>query len=111
LTGENKDVYRKKRASNAYHLLVPLFSNFTGSVLCHTLPFFGKSPFGIISISFDFLYDFVTLALPLLSFPVLSAFTLISSAQSAIFEAMPRAPVLATIHGCVTNFIAFLYKA
>jgi len=43
----------KKAASNAYHLLVPLFSSFTGSVFCHTLPLFGKSPLGIIS--FDFL--------------------------------------------------------
>jgi len=51
------------------------------------MPLFGKSPFGIISISFDFLYDSVTRALVLLSFPVLFAFTLISSAQSksAIF--------------------------
>jgi len=43
-----------------------------------------KSPFGIISISCDLLYDCVTRALLLFSFPVLSAFTLIS-AQSAIF--------------------------
>ena len=82
LTGENKHVYRKKRANNAYHLLVPLFSSFTRSVICHTLLLFSTSPFGIIS--FDFLYDSFTRALSLLSFPVLSAFTLIS-AQSAIF--------------------------
>ena len=81
LTGENKDVYRKKRVSNAYHLLVPLFSSFTGSVVCHTLSLFGKSPFGIISS--DFLYDSFTRALPLLSFPVLSAFTLFSFESSA----------------------------
>ena len=66
MTGENKDGYRKKRDSNAYHLLVPLFSSFTGSVVCHTLSLFVKSPFGIIS--FDFLYDSFTRALPLLSF-------------------------------------------
>ena len=30
--------------------------------------------------------------------------------QKSLESAMPRAPVLATIHGCVTNFIAFLYK-
>jgi len=53
-----------------------------GSVICHTLSLFGTSPFGIIS--FDFLYDSFTRTLSLLSFPVLSAFTLIS-AQSAIF--------------------------
>jgi len=47
------------------------------------LQLFGKLPFGIIS--FDFLYDSFTRALPLLSFPVLSAFTLISFAQSAIY--------------------------
>jgi len=57
-------------------------------VVCHTLLLFSKLPFGIISISFDFLYDSITRALLLLSFPLLSAFTLISSAQlkSAIFE-------------------------
>jgi len=49
----------------------------------YSLSLFGKSPFGIIS--FDFRYDSSTRALSLLSFPVLSAFTLISSAQSAIF--------------------------
>ena len=31
--------------------------------------------------------------------------------QPSLESAMPRAPVLATIRGCVTNFIAFLYKA
>ena len=77
LTEENKDVYRKKWASNAYHLLVPLFSSFTGSVVCHTLPLFRKSPLGIIS--FDFLYDSFTRALPLLSFSVLSMFTIPST--------------------------------
>ena len=65
------------RASNAYLLLVPLFSSFMGSMVCHMLPLFGKSMLGIIS--FDFLYDSFTRALPLLSFPVLSAFTLIRS--------------------------------
>jgi len=59
---------------------------FTGSVVCHTLPLLGKSTLGIIS--FDFLYDSFTralpllsfsVALPLLSFTVLSAFTLIPS--------------------------------
>jgi len=75
-----------KRASNAYHLLVPLFSSFTGSVVCHTLLLFGKSPFIIISISFDFLYDSVTRALLLLSFPVLSAFTLIPSTISHLWN-------------------------
>ena len=62
--------------------MVPLFSSFTGSVVCYMLQLFGKLPFGIIS--FDFLYDSFTHALPLLSFPVLSAFMLVSSAQSAI---------------------------
>jgi len=46
---------------------------------CHTLPLFGKSLFGIISI--DFLYDSFTRALLPLSFPV-SAFTLIPSTIS-----------------------------
>jgi len=46
-------------------------------VVCHTLPLFGKSPVGIIS--FDFLYDPFTRALPMLLFPVLSAFTLTPS--------------------------------
>ena len=41
---------------------------FTGSVVCHMLPLFGKSTLGIIS--FDFLYDSFTRALPLLSFSV-----------------------------------------
>jgi len=31
--------------------------------------------------------------------------------QPSLESAMPRALVLATIRGCVTNFIAFLYKA
>ena len=53
---------------------------FTGSVVCHTLPLFGKSTLGIIS--FDFLYDSFTRALPLLSFTVLSVFTLIPSTIS-----------------------------
>ena len=61
---------------------------FTGSVVCHTLPLFGKSTLGII---FDFLYDSFTralpllsfsVALPLLSFTVLSVFTLIPSTIS-----------------------------
>jgi len=35
---------------NAYYLLVSLFVvSFTGSVVCHTLPLFGKSTLGIIS--------------------------------------------------------------
>jgi len=60
-----------------------------GSVVCHTLPLFGKSTLGIIS--FDFLYDSFTRALPLLSFSValpvlsftvLSVFTLIPSTIS-----------------------------
>jgi len=70
LTRENQDVYWKKQANNAYHLLVPLFSSFTGSLFCHTLLLFGKLLLGIIS--FGFLYDSFTRALPLLSFPVLS---------------------------------------
>ena len=62
---------------------------FTGSVVCHTLPLFGKSTLGIISI--DFLYDSFTrvlpllsfsVALPLLSFTVLSVFMLITSTIS-----------------------------
>ena len=62
---------------------------FTGSVVCHTLPLFGKSMLSIIS--FDFLYDVFTRALPLLSFSVtlpllpfmvLSVFTLIPSTIS-----------------------------
>ena len=57
---------------------------FTGSVVCHTLPLFGKSTLGIIS--FDFLYDSFTRALPLLSFPVLSAFTLIPSTISHLWN-------------------------
>jgi len=80
LTGENKDVYQKKQANNAYHLLVPLFSSFTGSVVCHMLLLFGKSPLSIIS--FDSLYDSFTCTLPLLSFSVLSAFMLIPSTIS-----------------------------
>ena len=35
--------YRKQQTTNAYHLLVPLFSSFTGSVVCHMLPLFGCS--------------------------------------------------------------------
>jgi len=63
---------------NAYHLLVSSFSSFIGSVVCHTLALFGKSPLCIIS--FDFLY-----APPLLlSFPVLSAFTLIPTTVSLL---------------------------
>jgi len=62
---------------------------FTSSVVCHTLPLFGKSTLGIIS--YDFLYDSFTralpllsfsVALPLLSFTVLSVFTLIPSTIS-----------------------------
>ena len=62
---------------------------FMGSVVCHTFPLFGKSTLGIIS--FDFLYDSFTralpllsfsVALPLLSFMVLSVFTLIPSTIS-----------------------------
>jgi len=37
------DVYRKKQTNNAYHLLVPLFSSFTGSVVCHTLVGTGRA--------------------------------------------------------------------
>ena len=80
----NKDVFWKIRGSNAYLSLVPLFSSFTGSVVCHTLPLFGKLPLGIIS--FDFLYDSFTRALPLLSFQVLSAFTLIYSTISHLWN-------------------------
>ena len=40
---KNKDVYRKKQANNAYHLLVPLFSSFMGSVVCHTLVGTGRA--------------------------------------------------------------------
>ena len=100
---ENKDVYRKKRANNAYHLLVPLFSSFTCSVVCHTLPLFGKSPLGIIC--FDFLYDSFIRALSLLSFSGFACFYADPlHNQPSLESAMPRAPVL-------TNFIAFLYKA
>ena len=60
--------------------MVGLGLPFTGSVVCHTLPLFGKSTLGIIS--FDFLYDSFTRALPLLSFTVLSGFTLIPSTIS-----------------------------
>ena len=59
-------------------------------MVCHTLPLFGKSTLGIIS--FDFLYDSFTRALPLLSFSValprlsftvLSVFTLPSTISRA----------------------------
>ena len=83
MTGENKDVYRKKRASNAYHLLVPLFSSFMGSVVCHTLPLFSKSLLGIIS--FDFLHDSFTCALPLFSLSCL-LFMLIPSTTSHLWN-------------------------
>jgi len=85
-------------------------------VVCHTLPLFGKSPLGIISC--DFLYDSFTLALPLLSFSVsVSALPLFGvyadplHNQPSLESAMLRVPVLATMCGCGTNFIAFLYKA
>ena len=55
-----------------------------GSVVCHMLLLFGKLLFGIIS--FDFLYDSFTHALPLLSFPVLSAFMLIPSTISHLWN-------------------------
>jgi len=58
-------------------------------LVCHTLPLFGKSPLGIIS--FDFLYDSFTRVLPLLSFPVLSAFTLIPSTISHLWNQPCRA--------------------
>jgi len=73
------------------------------AVVCHTLPLFGKSTFGIIS--FDFLYDSFTRALPLLSFTVLSAFTLIPSAISRVRAVAQDNTQMRT------NFIAFLYKA
>ena len=46
---KKKDVSRKKRASNAYHLLVAWFSSFTGSVVCHTLPLFGCAAYMLLS--------------------------------------------------------------
>ena len=55
-----------------------------GAVVCHTLLLFGKSPLSIMS--FDFLYNSLTRALPLLSFPVLSAFTLIPSTISHLWN-------------------------
>ena len=58
-------------------------------LVCHTLPLFGKSPLSIIS--FDFLYDSFTHTLPLLSFPVLSAFTLIPSTISHLWNQPCRA--------------------
>ena len=63
---------------------IPLFSSFMGAVVCHTLLLFGKSPLSIMS--FDFLYNSLTRALPLLSFPVLSAFTLIPSTISHLWN-------------------------
>ena len=57
---------------------------FHGLCGCRMLPLFGKSPLGIIS--FDFLYDSFPRTLPLLSFPVLSAFTLIPSTISRLWN-------------------------
>ena len=82
-----------------------------GSVVCHTLPLFGKMPFGIIS--FDFLYDSFTRAFASAFFSVWSCllYTDPLHNHSSLESAMLRAPVLATIHGCGTNFIVFLNKA
>jgi len=56
-----------------------------GFVACHTVVLFGKSPLSIIS--FDFLHDSFTRALPLLSFLIISAFIYVESPpQSAIFR-------------------------
>jgi len=74
----------KKQANDAYHLLVPLFSSFMGSVVCHTLPLFGKPLLGIIS--FDFLCDSFTRTLPLLYFLVLFAFMLTPSTISHLWS-------------------------
>ena len=94
---------------NAYHLVIPLFSSFTGSVVCHILPLFGKSPLSIISF---WLYDSFTCALPLLSFSGLFCFyTDPLHNQPSLESTMSCTPVLATIRGCCTNFIVFLYKA
>jgi len=106
LTGENKDVYWEKQASNAYHLLVPLFSSFTGSVVCHTLPLFGTFPLGIIWLSLRFLHSCSASAF-FSGFVCLYADPLHS--QPSWESAMPHTPVLTTIQ-CGTNFIAFLYK-
>ena len=62
------NIYRKKRANNAYHLLLSSFSSFIGSVVCHTLPLCGKSPFSIIS------FDFPSLPLCLTFFSGLVCF-------------------------------------
>ena len=97
------------RASNAYLLLVPLFSSFMGSMVCHTLPLFGKSMLGIIS--FDFM---IPSLVHCLCFLFRSCLLLRWSAPSTISHllksAMPHPPVLTTICGCVTDFIAFFYK-
>ena len=78
-------------------------------MVCHTLPLFGKSPLGLIS--FDFMIPSLVLCLCSL-FPVLSAFTLILSTISHLWNQPSRARSCSLsrhIHGCVTNFIAFIY--
>jgi len=52
--------------------------------LWFAMPLFGKLPLGIIS--FDCLYDSFTRALPLISLPILSAFTLIPSTISRLWN-------------------------
>ena len=95
-------IYQKRWANKAYHLLVPLFSSFTASVVCHKLLLFGKLPLGIIS--FDFLYDCFTRPLPLLSFPVMSAFTLIPSTIRHLWNQ------LCCVHRCPAQYVNVVLK-
>ena len=96
--------YRKKRANSAYHLLVPLFSSFMDSVVCHMLPLFGKSLLGIIS--FGFLYDFFHSHSASAFFSGFVCFyTDPVHNQPSLESAMPRAPVLETIRRCGTNVL------
>jgi len=103
--GENKDLNERREPINAYHLLVPLSSSFMGSVVCHTLPLFGKLPLSIIS--FDFLYDSFTHAL---FSGLVCIYTDPLHIQPSLESAMPRVPVLTTIRGCSTNFTVLLCK-
>jgi len=99
----------RNKSINAYHLLVSLFSSFTSSVVCHTLPLtmFGKSPLGIIS----FMVPSLALCLCFLfQFCLLLRWSL-PCTISRLWNQPWCTPVLATIRGCGTNFIVFLYKA
>jgi len=91
-----------KQANNAYHLLVPLFSSCMGCM--HGLPY--------AAIAWQVTTQHHLLWLSLWFLHSCSASAFFSGFVCFYADPLHNQPsLLATIHGCGTNFIAFLYKA